>query len=701
ILWNPSRPEMDQTTSRNSVLALFDTSESMSVIEEGSTTRLDRALEVFKSKFAPHNPEGPRYKIYGFDHECYYGGSSDSLRRWGQRTNMHSAFALLDRYEIMEAGDNLPDHKKAAWSPGNPVLQQPAAKSNVVGAVIFTDGQGDDKNENAYLPLHNKDMKLAIIGVGSKDPQSDVAIKSIKAPSQVTIDTAFTVQVVLTARNLRQDPVTLELFKGDYVVAVKQLSAQALARDVTAEFEVAADKLGRHTLSARARTEQEEVNLANNVRSTMIHVVENSRLRVLLYSQIANFDFGKVRQALAGDEKIQLDLGLDAITTAALSNKARTTCGHVKLPADRAGFYEYDVIILGPCAVDSLTDVQIDGLYSFVAERGGGLILLPGKAEYGPAAWRNEKIRTLIPVFFGSDSIRPEDFEVASHARTATGRVRRSSGRMEITAEGLASKLISPEDLEDHDELTSPYYRFVEKKPAATAVATVRDTPVVSVHRVGRGTVCLLNVSKLFSWYRQDLDGGLLHKFMSGLTAYVGRVTSLEAAVELFAERSGDRTDKVRFDAYVTNRGFAPAAGANVLLSFAEKVLQMDQIGQGHYVAEVEGVTDEAIVATAQAELDGVFLGERTIAVNLPPARSEMDNVELDRRFLKALAKRLDGRYLDAADVDDDLARMFEATRRISSVNRMASVWPRWWLLLALCLLLSINWFVRRAIGLV
>ncbi|MHC4665476.1 MAG: hypothetical protein ACYS9T_05900, partial [Planctomycetota bacterium] len=386
ILWNPSRPEMDQTTSRNSVLALFDTSESMSVIEEGSMTRLDEALEVFKKKFAPHNPEGPSYKIYGFDHECYYGGSSDSLRRWGQRTNMHSAFALLDRYEIMEAGDNLPDHKKAAWSSGNLVLQQPAAKSNVVGAVIFTDGQGDDKNENAYLPLRNKDMKLAIIGVGSKDPQSDVAIKSIKAPSQVTIDTAFSVQVVLTARNLRQNTVTLELLKGDYAVAAKQLSAQALAQDVTAEFEVVADKLGRHSLSARAKTEEEEVNLANNVRSTMVHVVENAKLRVLLYSQVANFDFGKVRQALARDEKIQLDLGLDAITTAALSNKARTTCGHIKLPAEQAGFYEYDVIILGPCAVDSLTDVQIDGLYSFVAERGGGLILLPGKAEYGPAA---------------------------------------------------------------------------------------------------------------------------------------------------------------------------------------------------------------------------------------------------------------------------------------------------------------------------
>ena len=40
ILWNPSRPKVSQALSRNSVLAFFDTSESMSVVEDG---RVDRA----------------------------------------------------------------------------------------------------------------------------------------------------------------------------------------------------------------------------------------------------------------------------------------------------------------------------------------------------------------------------------------------------------------------------------------------------------------------------------------------------------------------------------------------------------------------------------------------------------------------------------------------------------------------------------
>ena len=68
---------------------------------------------------------------------------------------------------------------------------------------------------------------------------------------------------------------------------------------MTAEFTVGADRLGSFVLSARAIAAGDEVNQANNVRSTMIEVVEETRLKVLFYSQVANFNVGKVRQALA------------------------------------------------------------------------------------------------------------------------------------------------------------------------------------------------------------------------------------------------------------------------------------------------------------------------------------------------------------------------------------------------------------------
>lgn len=274
-------------------------------------------------------------------------------------------------------------------------------------------------------------------------------------------------------------------------------------------------------------------------------------------------------------------------------------------------------------------------------------------------------------------------------------------GPIELTLEATDNQFLRPEMLKDYRDPILPYYQVIHSKPASTTMAVIKDTPVVTVHRVGRGQVGLVNMSKLFSLYQEDLEGGLLYELMAGLTSHLGRITHREAGIELFAERIADQADKVKFEAYVCDPSFQPVAGANVLLSFGETIMSMAQIERGHYAVEVEDVRDQAIIATAQAEINGMFLGEKTIAVNLPPVQTEMNYIELDEEFLKSLAKKLNGKYFHADDLDEDVRQIFKAQTRIGSSRRMTSIWPSWPLLLILCALLSASWFLRRAIGLV
>ena len=188
---------------------------------------------------------------------------------------------------------------------------------------------------------------------------------------------------------------------------------------------------------------------------------------------------------------------------------------------------------------------------------------------------------------------------------------------------------------------------------------------------------------------------------MAGLTAYVGRIKNLEAGVRLFAERSADQMNKIKFSAYVCNKSFEPVTNANVLLNIAEDVSSMNELGGGYYVTEIENVKDRTMVATAQAEVGGIFLGEKTIAVNLPTVKSEMANVKFDEGFLRTLAKRINARYLYAGDVDEDVKHIFKAHTRQKTSSQMTSIWPNWLLLIILCTFLSFSWFLRRAIGLV
>jgi hypothetical protein len=669
----------------------------MSVVEEGRVNRLDRALDIFQEKFRPLDADNPAYKVFGFDRQTYHSGSSNFLRRWGSETDIHSLLSVLGKYDLAEESR----FKEDVPNPGTEIsgsleTDDQVKESKVIGAVIFTDGQADDKNIHTYLPLNDKDFQIAIIGIGSRDRHTDIAIKSINAPSRIAIDTAGTIQVVVSARNLQNQLVTIELLKDDYVVDLKEIPAESFTKDrrrgdsltkeVTTEFAIGAERVGSYSFSIRAKALEHEVNLVNNVRSVMVDVVEETKLKVLLYSQIANFDIGKLRQALARDEKIELDLGLDVIRVPALAENMSKTYGYVGLPEEKAEFNKYDIIILGPCELDALTDTQIAGLYGFVVDRGGGLILLPGKAEFGPAEWTNKKIKALIPVIFdaGNPTIWPS-----------------IPGQIDLTLEAIDGKVIEHGALQDNDQPISPYYRVTNPKPASTTLASIKETPIISVHRVGRGRVCLLNISRLFSLYREDLQGGLLYKMMAGLNAHLGRVSAREAGIELFAERAAEQRGKIKFEAYVCDDSFAPVAGANVLLSIRDEVLSMNQVERGYYITEVEDVRSQAIVATAQAELNGVFLGEKTVAVNLPPVKSEMTNIELDEKFLREFAGKLNGKYFYADDVGNDIGQMFEAQTQVGSSRRMTSIWPGWPLLFVLCFILGVNWFIRRAIGLV
>jgi len=185
------------------------------------------------------------------------------------------------------------------------------------------------------------------------------------------------------------------------------------------------------------------------------------------------------------------------------------------------------------------------------------------------------------------------------------------------------------------------------------------------------------------------------------LGVFPGRTPSRGAGVELFVERSGEESGTVVFNAYVVDKAFQPATGANVLLTVGERVVSMEPTAPGYYRATMDQGLAQSVVATAQAELNGMFLGERTLAASLPPVRDEMSCVDLDEHFLRLLSERVGARYVHIDNLDKDAGKVFVPKRQVGVTETVTSVWPRWSVLVILCLLLSVGWFIRRAIGLV
>ncbi len=709
IIWNPSKPLISETSLRNTVFAIFDTSESMSLDDGHAQDRLRRSLEAFDNVFAPGEPDGPVYVICAFDVDCV-PASIHELAATGSRTDFHALITFLAARARaappIEAAEPSDDGSAAAIKAAGAVGMDAAAQGRVaedassgtaseisrkvgagrvVGAVVFTDGQADDTDVLGYYPLRNGDFRMLFVGVGSPDAPPDVAVTAIRAPATVAVETPFQVEVDVRATGIGGAPVIVTLYEDALPADVAVVSVPDDDAPVTVTFTIAARSLGIRRLTAYAATSAVEANTANNVRHAVIRAIHAPRLRVLLYTQVASFDVGRVRSSLARDRKIDLHIGFDAFIDPERAASVGATFGNTPLPADRAGFDAWDVIILGPVEFAKLTDAQIEGLYGFVAERGGGVLFLPGRGERDLSATLDHRLRALLPA-----AVRPAG---------ATGRV--LLGNVELAPEAVRLGLVSANAFESDRLLTAAaFHPGAAPKPAATVVATVSGEPLIVMQRLGRGRAAFINAHGLHTWYREDLDGGVLQRVLSELTAGLGRTPAAESRIEISAARRSDDPSAVVFDATVWDEDWSPAKGATVLLEVSGVTVRMEESEAGRYAAHLTGVLEEALVARVEAERGGVFLGERVLAAALSPARSEMDRVELNRPFLIALCERLGADYVDLDELDDKAAAVFSASTPIYE-SGATSAWRTWPMLAAICALLTTVWFVRRALGLI
>lgn len=683
ILWDLSRATYSDREARREVQVFFDTSRSMSVADVDGRERLDAAIALYREQLAGQAAPDVTFVLNGLDWQAYRAASTDQLRRWGDQTELRAALDQIRATRVRIGGA----------SPEDAPASVPA------GAVVFTDGQVDVKNASAYPPLTTggdaTPYDLVFVGLGEEQSALDLKVDRIEAPRQAAVDTAYTARVDVSAMlpdGVERADALVELYRDDALLQKLDVTLTAEAPATRLSADLAAGTLGTHVLEARIRTEGSagpEPNIANNTRRTVVEVVDEQTLDVLLFTHVATHNVGRVRQALARDKKVRLHLGFDVIKPSRMIRRPSLMNGHVPLPGDLAGFLQYDVVILGPGVLDHLNPGQVDALYTFVTERGGGLVLMPGRGERTLVTNGNGKLYALIPV-------QPGEPRPAGPLATQA-----------LTFEGRHWRLVSEPELLEIMPEPVPFYTGVRKKPAASTLVRTGPVPVVAAHRVGRGYVCLLNDAELFQWYREDLEGGLLKDFLSGLTARIGGISRREAGVELYATRLRDNPYTVRYEAFVYDSRFAPVSAATVLLETpgveagVPVVLAMDEVEPGRYGALVEDMRDEAVTALAEAEKGGFFLGATRLTTTLPMPRGEMDDVTLDRAFLEAVADRLDGRYVAADDLGNVAGSLFEVDAERRQLAELRPIWRTWAMLLLLGGLLTASWFGRRAVGMV
>jgi len=436
-----------------------------------------------------------------------------------------------------------------------------------------------------------------------------------------------------------------------------------------------------------------EATLANN-RHTLVVDRGKGPYRILYVTGRPNWEYKFLRRAISQDEQIQL-VGLLRVARREPKYEWRGHTGEVNNPlyrgfdnkdAEQAEQYDqpvlvrlgtrdeaelrdgfpkkaedlfgYHAIILDDIEAGFFTHDQMELIRRFVAERGGGFLMLGGAESFREGDFNRTPIGQMLPVYL----------DRLPRTETGTG----TKIHFNLTREGWLQPWARLRDNERDEQQrlsTMPAFRVLNRlgavKPGASVVATVSNDsggqfPALVVQRYGGGRSAALTVGDVWRWGMKQPDmQDDMNKFwrqtLRWLVADVPDRISFQAV-----QKRGRANQPVVFGVRVRDKDFEPMNDVSVAIEArdpngqtvkltAEPVLSETGKFEAVYVPRLDGSYFAKAVVT---DADGLELGNAENGWAIDLEAREFQSIRTNRPLLEKIARQTGGRVIELNDLD-------------------------------------------------
>ncbi|MEJ2703687.1 MAG: glutamine amidotransferase [Sedimentisphaerales bacterium] len=671
-LWSGRRAR----TGANLFLVVADNSSGMNIRDPGE----DRTRgEILQAAFRADDSDWLDTLAYNFQVRQY---AFDSRLR---RTTDFSELAF--------------DGKSSAIGEALRTVAQRYKGRPLAGVLLMTDGCATDTGEQFYDLSDVPPVYPVVIGA-SQSPK-DLSVANLTVSQTSFEDAPVTIQVDIETSGYDGKTIAVELVESSGRVVERQ--TRKIHRDdekQTLRFRLRPDRTGVLFYNLRVaqelpkddtadRTEAAaEATLANNQRTLVVDRGKGP-YRILYVTGRPNWEYKFLRRAVNEDEQIQL-VGLirvakrepkydwrgrpgeagnplyrgfdnkDAEQTEQYDQPVLVRLGTRDEAELRDGFpktaedlFGYEAVILDDVDAEFFTHDQMELLRRFVAERGGGFLMLGGKESFQKGGFDRTPIGRILPVHL--DRL------------TETEKVTRL--RLNLTREGWLQPWARLRDnqQDERERLSAmPEFRVLNRvgstKAGAMTVVTIGDDPTrpypaLVVQRYGSGRAGALMVGDLWRWGMKHAD---MHEDMNKFWRQMMRwlVADVPGRITLQAAQQQDRTNQpVVLRVHARDKDFEPLEDASVAIDVqasdtesqtvhltAEPVANETGLFEAVYVPRNDGAyTAKAVVTDA----DGLKVGEAEAGWVADREAQEFRSIKTNRPLLEAIARRTGGRTVE------------------------------------------------------
>jgi uncharacterized membrane protein len=479
---------------------------------------------------------------------------------------------------------------------------------------------------------------------------------------------------------------------------------------------------------------EKELTLENNTRLLCVNRSRGPH-RLLYVSGRPNWDFGPMRRALEADPEMRL-LGLIRVAKREPKFAFKGQAGESSNPLYR-GFQKGDAmdverydkpvlvrvnveaaeqlaggfpkseeelfafkgVILDDLEAEFFTSEQQRLLQRFVAERGGGVLMLGGMESFEGGAWKGTPMEAVLPVWLGKT---PEN----------TGAYQWQLSREGLLEPWVRSRPSEAEEIKRAKEL--PSFEVLNAvagiKPAASVLAWgingQEKRPALVTQRYGAGRSAALLAGDFYRWGLGNAARGKdLAKFWRQIARWlVADVPSLVEltmkqdagkVVETLLVRVRDAKARAVEDAEVDIqvRGLGEDESAAVVLR-AEATPQV-----GTYSVEYPAGNRGALIGVATARTSsGEVLGRSEFGWVQDSVAEEFKTVSSDAKAMKDLAQKTGGEVLSVEGLGALAAKLNNNSNAATEV-RMTPLWHTATVFVLALACFCAEWVIRRVNG--
>jgi hypothetical protein len=592
--------------------------------------------------------------------------------------------------------------------------------STLSGVVILSDGAVNAGRElrTARERAQGNGVRLVTVGVGSTQPPVNLAILKAVVPTDVQKGDLFELTAFLQGTGLEGQTVQLELLQqleGEpeaIVVDRKEVPAAADGTAFEVVFERNPPEPGQYEFTLRARVPQVvETRLDDNLVSRRVNIFDRP-LKVLMIAGGPLREYRYARTILHRHPSVSVDVWLQT-GNVGISQEADRLL--YRFPDTREALFQYDLLIAFDPDWKAVSPEQQDMLLDWVTNAGGGVLLVAGDVHTPTLAAEAQQFANLLKLY----PVLLEEQQTRLTSREEAG----TAYPVGLTQEGAAAEFLklaeSGSSGDPWNEFRGVYRCYPTRgvKAGATVYAEFTDPlsrgvggqPVlIAAQRYGQGSILYIGSPEF--WRLRATDEAYLDRFWTKLVRKVAEGRSkrgLQRGLFVLEGRDYDVGQTVPLRVRVVNPQFEPLAADQVALEVYDPqgrpqvpalTLDRDRQRPAEYIGDLR-VSQPGRYRLELAVPDST---ERVTAeLNVQLSQLEAASLVQDVQTLTTLVAGTGGAYLPLTEAALKLPALLPDRSEITIIDeQIQEQWDRWWVLLLLAGLLSVEWLSRKLLKL-